>query len=64
VPLHAPAARHDLAAVPESFNAGLPAHSLPARYFQQIPGLMGRSFTIARLGAVESLLSGVVAGRH
>ncbi len=50
-------------------NAGLPAPSLPAVSFQQIPGLMGAAFTIALLGAVESLLSAVVAdgmigGRH
>jgi len=50
-------------------NASLPAPSLPAVSFQQIPGLMGAAFTIALLGAVESLLSAVVAdgmigGRH
>ncbi len=52
-----------------AINAGLPAPSLPAVSFQQIPGLMGAAFTIALLGAVESLLSAVVAdgmigGRH
>src|SRR5438105_4908400 len=50
-------------------NAVLPAPSLPAATFRQIPGLMGAAFTIALLGAVESLLSAVVAdgmigGRH
>jgi SulP family sulfate permease len=50
-------------------NATLPAPSLPAVSFQQIPGLAGAAFTIALLGAVESLLSAVVAdgmigGRH
>src|SRR2546422_105507 len=50
-------------------NAALPAPSLPAVTFHQIPGLMGAAFTIALLGAVESLLSAVVAdgmigGRH
>src|SRR5438105_6131012 len=50
-------------------NAVLPAPSLPAVTFRQIPGLMGAAFTIALLGAVESLLSAVVAdgmigGRH
>src|SRR5205814_886388 len=42
-------------------NAVLPAPSLPAVTFRQIPGLMGAAFTIALLGAVESLLSAVVA---
>src|SRR5207237_3601168 len=50
-------------------NAVLPAPSLPAATFRQIPGLMGAAFTIALLGAVASLLSAVVAdgmigGRH
>lgn len=50
-------------------HAALPAPSLPAVTFQQMPGLMGAAFTIALLGAVESLLSAVVAdgmigGRH
>src|SRR5438876_668316 len=50
-------------------NAALPAPSLPAVTFHQMPGLMGAAFTIALLGAVESLLSAVVAdgmigGRH
>src|SRR5205807_7303025 len=42
-------------------NAALPAPSLPAVSFHQIPSLMGAAFTIALLGAVESLLSAVVA---
>src|SRR5204863_2483582 len=50
-------------------NSTLPAPSLPALTFHQIPGLAGAAFTIALLGAVESLLSAVVAagmigGRH
>lgn len=50
-------------------NAALPAPALPAVSFQQIPALVGAAFTIALLGAVESLLSAVVAdgmigGRH
>jgi SulP family sulfate permease len=50
-------------------HAALPPPSLPAVTFQQMPGLMGAAFTIALLGAVESLLSAVVAdgmigGRH
>jgi sulfate permease, SulP family len=50
-------------------SAALPPPSLPAVTFQQMPGLMGAAFTIALLGAVESLLSAVVAdgmigGRH
>jgi sulfate permease, SulP family len=50
-------------------NAALPAPTLPAVTFQQMPGLAGAAFTIALLGAVESLLSAVVAdgmigGRH
>ena len=50
-------------------NAVLPAPSLPAVTFRQMPGLAGAAFTIALLGAVESLLSAVVAdgmigGRH
>src|SRR2546421_3528086 len=43
-------------------NAALPAPALPAVSFHQMPGLMGAAFTIALLGAVESLLSAVVAG--
>lgn len=50
-------------------NATLPAPSLPAVTFDQLPGLLGPAFTIALLGAIESLLSAVVAdgmigGRH
>ncbi len=50
-------------------SAALPAPALPAVSFQQIPALVGAAFTIALLGAVESLLSAVVAdgmigGRH
>src|SRR2546422_185386 len=50
-------------------NAALPAPALPAVTFHQMPGLAGAAFTIALLGAVESLLSAVVAdgmigGRH
>lgn len=50
-------------------SATLPAPALPAVSFQQIPALVGAAFTIALLGAVESLLSAVVAdgmigGRH
>src|SRR2546426_5311125 len=50
-------------------NAALPAPALPAVTFHQMPGLMGAAFTIALLGAIESLLSAVVAdgmigGRH
>lgn len=50
-------------------NAALPAPSLPAVTFHQIPSLAGPAFTIALLGAIESLLSAVVAdgmigGRH
>ena len=50
-------------------NAALPAPSLPAFAFGDIPGLLGPAFTIALLGAVESLLSavvsdGMIGGRH
>ncbi len=50
-------------------SAALPAPTLPAVSFQQIPALVGAAFTIALLGAIESLLSAVVAdgmigGRH
>ncbi len=50
-------------------SAMLPAPALPAVTFRQIPALMGPAFTIALLGAIESLLSAVVAdgmigGRH
>ncbi len=42
-------------------NAALPAPSLPAVTFHQMPGLMGAAFTIALLGAVESLIPASVA---
>src|SRR2546422_398156 len=50
-------------------NAALPRPSLPAVTFHQIPGLFGAAFTIALLGAIESLLSavvsdGMIGGRH
>jgi len=50
-------------------NATLPSPTLPAVTLEQLPRLMGPAFTIALLGAVESLLSAVVAdgmigGRH
>src|SRR5205807_5053641 len=50
-------------------NAVLPAPSLPAVTFRQIPGLMGAAFTIALVGALESLLAavvsdGMIGGRH
>src|SRR5437667_751017 len=52
-----------------AINAALPAPALPAVAPQQLPGLMAPAFTIALLGAIESLLSAVVAdgmigGRH
>src|SRR3989454_1104016 len=50
-------------------DARLPLPALPAVTAQQLPGLMAPAFTIALLGAIESLLSAVVAdgmigGRH
>jgi len=47
----------------------LPRPALPTITLQQLPGLLGPAFTIALLGAIESLLSAVVAdgmigGRH
>ena len=50
-------------------DARLPLPALPAVTAQQLPGLMAAAFTIALLGAIESLLSAVVAdgmigGRH
>ena len=47
----------------------LPRPTLPSITLQQLPGLLGPAFTIALLGAIESLLSAVVAdgmigGRH
>src|SRR5438067_4898409 len=52
-----------------AINAALPAPALPAVTPQQLPGLLAAAFTIALLGAIESLLSAVVAdgmigGRH
>ena len=50
-------------------NATLPRPALPAITLAQLPALMGPAFTIALLGAVESLLSavvsdGMIGGRH
>lgn len=50
-------------------TAAIPVPSLPALSFAQVMALVGPAFTIAMLGAVESLLSAVVAdgmigGRH
>jgi len=50
-------------------NAALPAPSLPAVGWHDLPGLLGPAFTIALLGSVESLLSavvsdGMIGGRH
>lgn len=50
-------------------DAALPAPALPAFAFGDLPGLLGPAFTIALLGAVESLLSavvsdGMIGGRH
>src|SRR5207244_3149399 len=50
-------------------NMGLPKPALPTITLPQLPGLLGPAFTIALLGAIESLLSAVVAdgmigGRH
>jgi sulfate permease, SulP family len=50
-------------------NAAFPTPSLPNVTLHQLPGLFGAAFTIALLGAIESLLSAVVAdgmigGRH
>src|SRR5207253_1757764 len=52
-----------------AINAALPAPALPAVTPPQLPGLLAPAFTIALLGAIESLLSAVVAdgmigGRH
>jgi SulP family sulfate permease len=48
---------------------GLPKPALPAFTLQQLPVLLGPAFTIALLGAIESLLSavvsdGMIGGRH
>lgn len=50
-------------------ETALPKPTLPAIALRQLPVLMGPAFTIALLGAIESLLSAVVAdgmigGRH
>src|SRR2546426_9252120 len=50
-------------------NVALPKPALPAVPLGQLPGLFGAAFTIALLGAIESLLSavvsdGVIGGRH
>src|SRR2546423_6494145 len=52
-----------------AINAALPAPALPAVTPQQLPGLLAPAFTIALLGAIESLLSagvgaGMIGGRH
>src|SRR5207249_3172510 len=52
-----------------AIDATLPLPTLPAMTVQQLPGLIAPAFTIALLGAIESLLSAVVAdgmigGRH
>lgn len=49
--------------------AGLPRPALPAMTFSQIKHLVGPAFTVALLGAIESLLSatvtdGMIGGRH
>lgn len=50
-------------------DAALPRPALPAVPWHDLPGLVGPAFTIALLGAVESLLSavvsdGMIGGRH
>ena len=50
-------------------SASIPIPSLPALSYAQVIGLVGPAFTIAMLGAVESLLSavvsdGMIGGRH
>ena len=52
-----------------AFATGLPAPRLPGIPLDAVPDLVGPAFTIAMLGAIESLLSAVVAdgmigGRH
>src|ERR1043166_1943790 len=52
-----------------AIHAGLPRPAIPHLSFAIIGGLVGPAFTIAMLGAIESLLSAVVAdgmigGRH
>lgn len=50
-------------------NAALPKPALPAVGWHDLSGLLGPAFTIAMLGAIESLLSavvsdGMIGGRH
>jgi SulP family sulfate permease len=50
-------------------DAALPRPALPDVSLHQLPGLFGAAFTIALLGAIESLLSavvsdGMIGGRH
>ena len=50
-------------------DAALPKPALPAVGWHDLPGLLGPAFTIAMLGAIESLLSavvsdGMIGGRH
>src|SRR5499427_8669922 len=52
-----------------AIDARLPTPSLPAVGLHDLPGLLGPAFTIAMLGAIESLLSavvsdGMIGGRH
>src|SRR5690348_17493206 len=42
-----------------AINMGLPLPTLPTIALPQLPGLLGPAFTIALLGAIESLLSAV-----
>lgn len=50
-------------------HAGLPQLTVPALTFPMVRGLVGPAFTIAALGAIESLLSatvadGMIGGKH
>jgi len=50
-------------------NAALPKPAFPAVAWHDLPSLLGPAFTIAMLGAIESLLSavvsdGMIGGRH
>jgi SulP family sulfate permease len=52
-----------------AIDVALPRPALPAVALDQLPGLFGAAFTIALLGAIESLLSavvsdGMIGGRH
>ena len=54
----------DIATIGSAFGGiptGLPGLSMPDLSFSQVISLMGPAFTIAMLGAIESLLSAVVA---